>query len=302
VWKPSVLHNICLIMAGVLLTGCQMKPTRVIETRHREYQALVDKTRRPLRIEDDTIVLDARSAFDYGLNRVNGAVHFPWENLAENASTSELLRDPRKAALRLSLLGLEPAKPVVIVGYGPSRGSGEEGRLAWNLLYLGFQDVQVVSVDSLRNLWTRIPTPQRQNVPAWEPNPRPELLVDKMEFERWGKDPKGRASARVFLLDVRSEREYFNRDKKGSSTPDWGALNVEWSQFYDRDGRPEPMVRKRLEGLGVRLDDRVIVVCNRGVRSAAAAYALMALGYRRVQIFNEGWNAIRLPSTSEKSR
>lgn len=289
---PSALHNICLIAIAVLLAGCQMKPTRVVETSHREYEVLVDKARRPLRIEDGTVVLDARSAFDYGLNRVNGSIHFPWENLTENAATGELLRDPRKAALRLSLLGLEPGKPVVIVGYGPNRGAGEEGRLAWNLLYLGFQDVQVVSIDALRNLWTRSPTPQIENVPAWTVNPRPEMLIERAEFEKWGKDPKGRLASRVFLVDVRSEKEYFNRDRKSMATPDWGALNIEWKQFYDQEGRPNPMIRKHLGDLGIRPEDRVILVCNRGVRSAAAAYAMMALGYRRVQSFNGGWKAL----------
>jgi 3-mercaptopyruvate sulfurtransferase SseA len=291
VLKIFELHKLCLASLVLTTAACQMKPTRVVETHHREYEVLVDKARRPLRIEDDTVILDARSAFDYGLNRVNGSVHFPWENLAENGSTAELLRDPRKAALRLSLLGLDPSKPVVIVGYGPKTGHGEEGRLAWNLLYLGFQDVQVVAVDSLRNLWTQSPTPQRQNVPVWPVNPRPELLVNKSEFEKWGKDPKGRQASRVFLVDVRSEKEYSNKDKNGLVTPDYGALNIEWSQFYDQDGRPNAMIRKRLEGIGIQADDRVILICRSGVRSAAAAYAMMALGYKHVQSVNGGWKS-----------
>lgn len=274
----------------ILLTGCVAQPTKVVETEKREFDLLVDKTMRPLELHDATVVLDARSNFDYGLNKISGSYHFPWENLAEDRVTGEVMRDPRKAGLRLSLAGLQPNTPIVVVGYGP-RGQGEEGRLAWSLLYFGFQDVQVAGIAMFRKNWTPNPSPPAQNVPVWQVNPRTELQVSIPEFKKLMEDPKGRMQTRTFIIDVRGEKEYFNRGK-GKSTPDINAIHMDWKEFYTSEGRPNPAVKAKIQSLGIAPTDRIIMVSTHGVRSGAAAYALLALGFSRVQNFTRGWNSV----------
>lgn len=277
------------LSAFVFLTGCQVAPTKTGETQTREFGALISKTSRPIVVTDNTVILDTRSSFDYGLNRVLNSRHFPWQNLAEPGGTGEVLRDARQAALRLSLQGMRPDTAVVIIGYGVG-GQGEEGRLAWNLLYLGFQDVQISSIEPFRKTLTQQVTAQAINEPEWKAEPKSELLATSEELNHWAKNAKDRLDKKVFLIDARNQREFFEKSK---ANPDVGATNIEWKEFFTTEGRPNPAIKGKIQALGIGLNDQIIVFDRNGVRSGAAAYALLALGFTRVK------NATSLPSPSK---
>jgi 3-mercaptopyruvate sulfurtransferase SseA len=271
-----------------VLMGCQVAPTKVSTSRERvsDFEQIVAKTEVPVAIGDLTVVLDVRSNFDFGLNHVVNSYNFPWSNLAERESTGELMRDTRKAVLRLSLIGVTPLTPVVIVGYGPA-GQGEEGRLAWNLLYLGFKDVQTATVETFRAQMTQNPSPPAQNVKLWKTEPLENLQISKAEFLKQAHDPKGRLENKITIVDVRSEQEYLH-----SKHPDFQALNVEWKQFFTKNGRPNAKLKERLIAMGIKPSQRLIVISQRGVRSSAVSYALLALGYQHVQNFVGGFSSL----------
>jgi thiosulfate/3-mercaptopyruvate sulfurtransferase len=274
------LRYLALIVLLVVV-GCEVAPTKIVETQRHELLQVVEKTQKPLTLEnDDLVILDARSSFDYGLDRVRGSLRFGWETLAEDAHSGELLRDVRQAALRLSLVGLTPDTPILVVGYG-QLGQGEEGRLAWNLLYLGFQDVQVSSVGALRKSMTQELSPQAKNATYWKVSPREELQIDRAHFVQLTQTGK----SKVVLIDVRSEKEYLTQS---GALPNVRSFNIEWKQFYTPQGRPDLHFKRKLAELGVHSDDHIVVISNRGVRSGAAAYALLAMGFPYVQNFTAG--------------
>lgn len=277
-----------LLAALIVLVGCQSKPTKITETRSREFDLIVSKSEKPLKLDENMVVLDARPAFDYGLNRVEGSHHLPFENLLENPRTGELLKDKRKLAQRLSLLGLTPEKPVVVIGRGPD-GQGEEGRLAWTLLYLGFRDVQTASVNMFRKNLTQAPTPAARNEPPVDLEPNIAMVTSEKDFKRLSADPKYRLDNRIWIVDVRSEKEYFNKDPKVKAQPDIRAIHIEWKEFFTDLGRPNGSLRKRLRNLGVGDGDRIIMVSQKGDRSGAAAYALIAMGFKRVENYLSGF-------------
>ncbi|MGE0528047.1 MAG: rhodanese-like domain-containing protein [Bdellovibrionales bacterium] len=281
------------LLLAVILTSCQSPPTRVGESQKREFHLVTGKAQKPLAITDETVILDARSPFDYGLNRVQNSLHLQWSDLAENPRTGEILRDRRKLALRLALNGLRPELPVIVVGYG-REGGGEAGRLAWTLLYLGFRDVQVAGIEVFRKNLTQVPSPPAKNVEPWTLHPREELVITKEEFAKLALDPKFRLENRIHMIDVRSDQEYFKQPVRApgtKGTPDLNLLHIEWKELYSAQGRPDTKFREKLIALGVRPEDRVIFVSNAGVRAAAAAYALLALGYTRVQVHLGSGNA-----------
>lgn len=276
--------RLLLVLAALLAVGCQMKPTKVNEIHNRgEFEILVDKASKPLKIEEGVVVLDARAPFSYGLNHVNGSINFGWEKLSEDSKTGELVRDKNAGMRRLALIGVKLHTPVIVVGDGP-KGNGAEGRVAWQLLYFGMQDVQTAANDLFRDYWTPNATPDPQNAEAWQPNVHNEFLVAKPEFITLAADAKGRVEKRIFLIDARAPDAYLKASKKISKKqPDIGAINVPWTEFYKMDGRPNPSIRMKLETLGVKMTDRVIF--SSGPETAMpAAYALIALGFRRVQI------------------
>ena len=277
-----------------LLAACETTPTKVSETQSRELVQVMEKAQKPIEIGEKTIVLDVRSSFDYGLNRVQKALHFPWENLAESRQTGEVLRSTHQAAVRLSLLGITPLSSIVIVGNGP-QGHGEEGRLAWTLLYLGLQDVQTATVATFQKTMTSRASPDVENVAPWPVRVRDELQIDKDEFLRWAHKPRERNEQHIFIIDVRSEQEYLGHAEGGgtqSSNPGIDAINIDWTQFFTPQGRPNTRFRGKLGALGIRSSDRIFVVSNHGVRSAAVTYALLSLGYSRAQNFTAGWGGL----------
>jgi len=272
---------------SLVAVGCQVAPTKVSTQRARpEFEQIIAKTEKPLALSELAVVLDVRSQFDFGLNHVLNSYHFPWSNLAEQEASGQLLRDPSRAVLRLALIGVTPTTPIVIVGYGQA-GKGEEGRLAWNLLHLGFRDVQTAAIETFRSQMTQNPSPVAQNVPTWKPSPVEEMQIGKSEFLTLAKDPKGRIENKIHILDVRSPQEYLK-----SKHPDFQALNIEWRQFYTAKGRPNLAFKAKLAALNILPSHRVVIVSDRGVRSAAASYALLAMGFDRVQSFTSGFNSL----------
>jgi rhodanese-related sulfurtransferase len=117
------------------------------------------------------------------------------------------------------------------------------------------------------------------------------MNVGRNEFKKLAFDQKGRVERRIFVIDVRSEKEYFNKNS-AKPAPDIQAVHIDWKDFFTAEGRPNPMIRKKLNSLNIGRGDRVILISSRGVRSGAAAYALTALGFHRVQNFADGWQAL----------
>lgn len=281
-----MIRKLAVLGFTLFAVGCQTQPTKVTETQTRDFGVIADKLSKPIVLTENLVILDARPPFDYGLNRIQNSRSFQWINLTEPGGLGLVLKDPRQAALRLSLLGIRPESPVLIVGYGLS-GQGEEGRLAWNLLYYGFKDVQTANVEVFRKAYTQAQTPHPVNEPEWKPEVRDELLASFDELNHWAKHPKERSEKRIFLIDVRSKSEFFEKSK---ANPDVGAIHIEWKEFFTQEGRPNPAIRAKLNDLGIGLNDQVILFDNKGLRSGAASYALLALGFTQVK------NSLAIPS------
>jgi 3-mercaptopyruvate sulfurtransferase SseA len=263
---------------ALLLAACETAPTKIVESNKRDLVQIIEKAQKPLELTPNTVVLDVRSRFDFGLNHVQNSLNFPWENLAEDGHTAEPLRDTHQAALRLSLLGLRPQTPVVILGYG-IHGEGEEGRLAWQLLTLGFQDVQISAVEAFRKTMTPNETPPALNEKLWVVNAREDLQISRPDF--------------LNLMDKRPEHTVIinvvTEVKPPAKIP---AKTVDWKAFFTQQGRPNSAVDAQLAKLDISKSDRIIVLSNRGVRSAGVTYALLALGYSHAQNFTGGWRSL----------
>jgi thiosulfate/3-mercaptopyruvate sulfurtransferase len=275
------------------LAACQNKPTKITESPPPQAWAarMTETTKKPLKLSDNTVVLDSRSDFDYGLAHWSSSVHFTWEKLVQDAHKPWLMIDARSAQRKLALLGIQPKTPVVVIGYG-HKGAGDEGRLAWMLLYYGINDVQTVSVDGLDVYFTHQETPARKNSEIWDTPARSDLIIGKDDFLQLATSPRQQGKHTVYIIDVRSKEEYFNRTDQNSETPDLHALQIDWHEFFGDDGRPVKSIRSKLHDIGVKNDDEVVLISGHGSRSAAAAYALIALGFKNVRTFLGGWDAL----------
>lgn len=280
--KNFVLFSLSFCLVLIQL-GCANLKTRGYEKKD-PLSRIEDQAKLPLKIFDHTVVLDARSSFEYGLGHWSEAIHFPWEKLAESGQTGQLLKDSSRAVRLISLVGVDPKTPVIVVGEG-HKGQGEEGRLAWALIYYGLNDVQTVSQGGVDIFLTQNESKTPENKSPWKVSPRENLRIQKDEFIQKVKSPRTQNGKNILFIDVRSKAEYFAKKGEVYKEPDIQALHMEWKEFFLPDGRPDLKVKSRLKALGYASEDEIIVFSNRGVRSSAAAYSLIANGFRQVKNF-----------------
>lgn len=273
------------------IVGCAQTPTRVYTREEYDVQALKDAVRKPIRITSNTVILDARPPFEFAVAHLSQSSNVLWTDFADvrGPFPGRLKKDLSDDIRRLSLLGIGPTTPVVVVGQG-HQGQGEEGRLAWTLLYLGLKNVQVAELGSLGLRYSNVVLPPRENSERWSPDYKNSILAEKDEVIQAA---TSKHDGRVHILDVRSKNEYFSKDESLQYVvPDLRALHVEWKEFFTLQGRPDREIRQKLQAIHVGVEDRVIVISNNGVRSAAVTYALLTLGYKKAANFSGGYTEL----------
>lgn len=294
VWLLIVYLKLMVIVITAL--GCQQAPTKIRQTAVVEPNLLVRNAAGPVRIDAETILIDARLPFDYSMAHAPGAINLQWQDFAQPQADvpGHLPRDLNALAQRLSLLGISPDSSIVVVGKGRG-GLGEEGRVAWSLIFLGIKNVQTIGADYFRSGMTNAEPAPRPNGAIWRPMPDGKMVADRKEvlaIATAKKPASGPSSAR--LLDVRSRKEYFLKGGQDQDYvfPELGALHIPWEQFINEEGRPNSEMRAQLQSLGWHPADRIVVISTKGVRSGAVAFALMSLGFTNVANYTGGYTEL----------
>lgn len=267
-----------------LLMGCQQLPTKVTSQEPLMGENVTAETL----MKENPVILDARPAFEFNLAHAPGAINVRWEDFSQQSARSRglLQSDLFSLARRLSLVGVNPETPVVVLGKG-SQGGGEEGRIAWTLKVLGVKSVYTLLHTSYRemNLNANRDVPPVQNKPYWKPVVAEELTVDLKSF----KAEVTQADKAVVVLDVRSAQEFALRNISGSKSVKASVVNMEWREFFGEKGLPVKTVERALYEKGISKDTKVLVISNHGVRSGAVVYALNYLGFKKVSNFAGGY-------------
>lgn len=301
----NIFVVVALFAGSLILSSCSTVPpaTKVYETQDVETRVLVDKLSKPITITESTVIIDARTSFDFSMTHIPGSINLSWTDFAESKSEvpgllkSDLFAETR----RLARMGIGPDTPVVVAGYGPN-GSGDDGRLAWTLLYLGIKDVQLAQIDALGMSYSNlINPPPKTSMAIWKPKVASKLIADRKEIVKVGTSA---AHDRFHIIDVRTEKEYLQRASDGGPymLPDLRALNVPWTEFFTTKGRPNMNVVAKLRGIQILPEDRVLIISNRGIRSGAAAFALTSMGYKNVGNYAGGWSELVYDAKKHKRR
>lgn len=276
---------------GLLLTGCATLPTKTYQKNETKTQA--GETQ--LNLSDLTVLIDARLPFEYAVSHVNGSYNMQWTDFThrEEWRRGVLEGDSFFHARRLARLGLTPQTPIVLIGKG-LQGQGEEGRLAWTFMVLGFSDVQLAHIDSFNRAWTKDEAPVREAKAIWKPEVKEKLWIDRREFLKHAMTAETRRP-NVKIFDVRSVDEYLGKLQtlpRGKHTPDFGAINIPWTEFFERDNRLRLEIQQQLNSIGLSKDNEILVISNQGVRSAAVTFALQKMGYTKARNFMGGYREL----------
>ncbi|MES2856452.1 MAG: rhodanese-like domain-containing protein [Bdellovibrionota bacterium] len=253
-------------------------------------------------ITPETVIIDARPAFEYSGAHIPKSINLNWSDFTEPVPAQKgiLQEDLFAVTRRLARLGIGPDSKVVVVGNGIF-GNGEEGRIAWMFAYLGIDQVQFTSLEALKpRLVNTVDAASLQSVPMWKPNVRSSLNVAKEELlfainERGVEKPVSfeGSTPRIYrIIDVRSAKAYLGKEGLAlkAHIPNMDAINIPWKEFFDKMGRIKPEMGEKLMSVGVEPTSRVIVLGEDGVTSAAATLALRALGYENAGNYAGGLN------------
>ena len=210
-------------------------------------------------------VLDSRSRVDFYRGHIPGAQRVDWRIGTVGGLLSGKLGEPGGVATAFAALGVDNQRAVLVVGAW-EEGWGEEGRIAWDLAYLGHGDVHLLrgGAGVWRGPWEYLPTSASPG--HFTAHPRPELRADIASIQ----------GGSVTLVDVREPEEYAGKaaygEARGGHIP--GAISRPW----------KPLVEGRAEiPFGP-----LVTYCTGGVRSAMAWVYLSDAGYP-VANYDGGW-------------
>jgi thiosulfate/3-mercaptopyruvate sulfurtransferase len=228
---------------------------------------------------------DGRSGRDaYEAGHIPGAVWINLdESLAEPPSSAQgrhPLPSPERFAAGMARAGIGDATRVV--AYDDSGGMAA-GRLVWLLRTLGHP---AALLDGGLQSWTGPleidPAPAG---PAdFAPRPWPAERFASLEEV---------ASVRV-LLDARAPERFRGDveplDPRAGHIP--GAANAPWPANLDSDGRyhPAATLRARLEAVGAKPGQDVVVYCGSGVTACQTLLALEAAGIGGARLYPGSWS------------
>ncbi len=294
-----------LLIASLLLSACAVEPTKVQVHSPRQIttprvQGLAD-----LKLDDKTIIVDARPSFLYSMSHVPQSISLQWDDFSQEAPAQKgvLQSDLDSVARRLARLGIARESKVIIVGNG-DHGSGQEGRLAWMLSYLGVKDVDFVDILALKGKLDHIDiepsltgagsqkyktvedeiaaharaqaaqvNSSLKPVPSWTPVLDDSLLATRNEV----------LSKQARFIDVRTRPRSFDQIPMS-------VIHISWKSFLTPEGRPNAKVEALLESKHISKDQRIILIDDQGLASGEVTMVLRQLGYSRAANYSGGWN------------
>lgn len=223
-------------------------------------------------------IVDARPKDQFEAGHLPGSVSTEWEDWVQQrpglwnlwfgnpAKWGQVPSPSPRLQKRLRALGLSNGRPILVVG--SPQGWGEEGRVAWNFLYWGAE--QVVLLDGGYEAWQKNFPKRVERGDASRPRPggftirlRPARRIDRQALA-------ATLSQRT-LLDVRTPEEFAGEkirgQKRGGHLPN--ASLVPQRSLYAPDGSylAAPALKKLLPSL----TPSPVAYCVGGVRSALLA-------------------------------
>lgn len=252
---------------------------------------------------DGPVVIDIRSAEDYGAGHVPGAISVPFSLISAWSDSGDLMLELPPVADLLKTIGdcgMTADSRVVLLGPAPEPGNppyalADPVRVAATLIYAGVKNVAVLAGGHAK--W--VAEGRRTESSANEPFPVPydsPVDSDTWVSTEYVKERIGKA----VLIDGRDPDVYFGAsieevfaDMRGH-IPTARCLPAVWVWEADGTYKPVEMIEGMVAGVvGMDKDREVIAYCGAGGYAALWWYLLTQLfGYTNVKIYDgsmEAW-------------
>lgn len=240
---------------------------------------------------DDIILIDARGEEEASKGTIKGATAISWQNLAlveEGASGDEqwgLIPEPAELSDRLGEKGIAMDKEIVLFA-SAEKGWGDDGRIAWELMAAGYEEVKIVDggFAALEKTDLKTATESTKLEPV-------DVTIDSIDQEHIIRTDELKADyADYKVVDVRADKEYDGEvlygEAKGGHLPD--AIHVRYTDLFTNEGtlKSKEELTKLFEDAGLAKDDKIVTYCTAGIRSAYMQLVMDMCGFKQVKNYD----------------
>ena len=243
---------------------------------------------------DDIILVDARGEKAAAKETIKGAAALDWQTIskcADRVSGDEgfgCILDPADLATVLGEKGIDPEKEIVLFSSN-QEGWGEDGRIAWELVNAGYDDVKIVNGGYNALLDAGFET-QEGGVALDAVT----VTVDSLATEhRIDTDELAQNYDNYKIVDVRSDDEYDGAtdygEAKGGSLP--GAIHIKYTDLFEENGtlKSNDDITKMFTDAGLSEDDQIVTYCTAGIRSAYMQLIMSDCGFKNIKNYDESY-------------
>lgn len=289
---------LALLTISFILTGCgntnnstddsTAETTRAKTSFTGEYIVDADYVKEHL---DSIILIDARGEDAAKKGTIKEAVPMAWQYLAdvENGASGDenwgLVLAPKKLAERLGDKGIAKDKEVVLFA-SAQEGWGDDGRIAWELLAAGYQDVKMVDggFSALKEAGLKTNKTGTELKPV-------DVNIEAINQDHLIKTDELKADYDDYkIVDVRADEEYDGEvlygEAQGGHLP--GAIHVRYTDLFNKNGtlKDNEQLTKLFEDAGLSKNDKIVTYCTAGIRSAYTQLVMDMCGFKNVKNYD----------------
>lgn len=257
---------------------------------------------------DNVVVVDARSATDYGATHIQGAVNLTWQALSNVMTVKQgeagwaELDDAATILAAAAEAGIDGSKPVVV--YTDVKGGwGEDGRIMWTLREAGISDVKILDGGWRKWIGSKGATEDGSTVSATAVT-APTGLSDADPIEQVDTAYVKEHLNDAVIVDVRLPQEYAGEMVMGEARMGRipGAVSLPNVSLFNQDGTlvDQATLDSLLAGAGLTDKDALVITyCTGGVRGANVAELLVDQGFTNVKVYTAGFSEWAGDSSNE---
>lgn len=243
---------------------------------------------------EDVLFVDARGEDAAKKGTIQSAIATAWQPLARcanGAAGDEMwgtILPLDQLSEVLGTLGITPKKEIILFSDGGS-GWGEDGRIAWELLAVGFPNVKIADRGFSALEQAGVPTQKG----ASELTPATVSLEKLDETHVINTDALAADYEGFKVVDVRADEEYNGEalygEKKGGRLP--GAIQIRFTDLFNESNvlKSNAELTALFESAGLGKDDTIVTYCTAGIRSAYMQMVLEMCGYENSVNYDESY-------------
>lgn len=242
----------------------------------------------------DIVLVDARGEEAAAKGTVKGAVALAWQYLAtcEDGKSGDenwgCILDPKRLSERLGEMGLAKDKEIILFAAAQD-GWGDDGRIAWELLAAGYENVKMVDGGIVALEAAGVEMQKGAAKPE-----KVELNIDSID-ETYTINTTELAAdyADYKVIDVRADEEYDGEtlygEAKGGHLPE--AIHIRYTDLFNEDStlKSNADITAMFEDAGITKDDQIVTYCTAGIRSGYMQLILDMCGFEKAKNYDESY-------------